>query len=336
MVDHVSPTPAPAETSAADPRVIERLRKILALTQSPNENESASAAAMLAKFLVQHNLSVADLEQKGAKSSGVIETGIDLGKAAFRWKLDLAEEIAEHYFCVGIVSKVRKTITFVGRPDNVESLKMLYAWVVDQIKRLAAAERKQHQASTGEHIDPLRWQVNFGQGAGRRLIQRLAELQDERDAATTAMVLHHTKEISDYTEKKFNRRYDGEQTARDKEWYAGYEERQKQYEAERLELEKADAEFLARDPDAYYAEYPERHPDAVAAAEKAEAAREERNYRRRMNYVPTGRYRAAYNDEGDDQKSAAHYAGRKSADKINLSPFLTGKVGDDGKLKGGR
>lgn len=326
-------------TAPIDSKLIDRLRKILALTESPEEGEAASAAEMLQRFLVQYNLSVADLEQKGHKKAQVTEGAVDLGKAAFRWKLDLAEEIAEHYFCAGIVNRYRKTITFVGRPDNVESLKLLYGWVLDQIKRLAAEERKKYQAEHGEHMDPLRWQVNFGTGAGRRLVDRLEQRKKSQagDRSSTALVLHHLKEISDYTEKKYNERFDGQETEKDLQraayWKKYYEER----DAKAKIQAAADAEFLARDPKGYYERYPERHPEAVARAEREEQRRIDRNYRRRMNYQPRGYRRYSSGDwRKEEQADAALAHGKKAADRINLEPFVTGKApaGNIGKGKG--
>src|SRR2546423_3993388 len=120
-----------------DTKLLDRLRKILALTESPVEGEAQAAAMKLQELLTEHNLSIADLEKRGHQAPPVGESAHDLGKAGFTWKLDLAETIADHYFCHAIVSRYRKTVSFVGRPDNVDSLQMLYTWVIDQIKRIS-------------------------------------------------------------------------------------------------------------------------------------------------------------------------------------------------------
>lgn len=327
---------------ALDDRLIAKLRAILARTQSPEEGEAATAMEMLQRFLLQHNLSVADLESKGQQAKAkVTERGIDLGKAAFTWKLDLAESIAEHYFCVGIVNRYDKTkkatITFIGRPDNVESLNMLYNWVMEQIKRLAAESRKLHQVENGQHIDPLRWQVNFGSGCVARLMDRLGTAKANADANTTSLVIHHMSEISDYTEEKYDRRYDGEDTEKQKKrnayWEAYYERR----DQERAEQKAKDQEWLDRDPVGYYEEHPDRHPREIERRTKEAARREARNQRRRENYVPRGRWSSSRNADKEEQGYTAHQAGRAAGDKVNLEPFLTGKVAGDGKLgKGGK
>lgn len=124
------------------PAFIDKLQKVLALTKSPNEFEAQAAADILAKLLKAHNLDMADLEARGTEAApGVEERGHDLGKAAFQWKLDLARYIANFYYCEAIVF-ADKSLVFIGRPDNVQSLQMLYGWLIDQIKRIATEERK--------------------------------------------------------------------------------------------------------------------------------------------------------------------------------------------------
>lgn len=293
---------------------IKKLQGILALTTSPIEGEAQAAAEMLQKLLTSHNLSMADLEMKGAAAPGVREEKQDLGKAAFQWKLDLARGIADHYFCHAIIN-YDKTITFIGRPDNIESLKMLYAWLVDQIKRIAKDARTEHLTETGEHIDPLRWQVNFGMGAVDRLIRRLAEAKVTAPS-TTALVLHHKSEISDYMEEHYGRRIDGVLT----KYMRGVYERI----AERERIKGIDRNTMTDEE--YYAKYPSERPETPEEAAKR-ARREARRTGRR------GRSYSAEDYRKMDEADAAQASGRRSADKINLSPFVTGPSGGNREIR---
>lgn len=311
-------------------RIVERLRKVLALTNSPVEGEAQAAAAMLAKLLADHNLSMADLEQKGGKAApGVKKQGHDLGKAAFKWKLDLAEAIAEHYFCHSLVDRETKTVAFVGRPDNVESLQMLYGWIIDQIKRISADERRVHQQRTGEHIDPLRWQVNFGIGAVQRLAVRLDEKRRaESNTEITALVVSHNREISDFLELHYGYRVDGQMTEAQRKREAEWAE----YMRKRQEEEEAKKALLESDPDEYYRLYPHETSEAKAKRQKElekwqkrEEARERRNAARRTG--PAWRPEREESDSARAQRSQAQTAtaaGRRSADRVNLSPFVEG------------
>lgn len=315
----------------------DKIRKILALTQSGNESEAQMAAAKLQSLLDEHNLSMADLEQKGQDSPGIRQESHDLGKAAFKWKLDLAEGISEFYYCASIVNRYSKQVAFVGRPDNVESLKMLYGWVIEQIKEIAKLERRVHFYSTGQHIDPLRWQVAFGEGAVERLIDRLREMKSRqledmsRDSVgnVTALAIHHKGEVSDYLESKYGYRMDGKET----KWQR---ERREQAEALEVKREELFAECeKAGDMEPYYDEYPWERPDTEEEKAKQEKENAEwmkkkaRNAKRR-----TGRWSSgpAIDWDKEDQAGKAKAAGRASAGKINLQPFLG--TGNAGKSKG--
>lgn len=287
--------------------LIEKLQKILALTDSPVEGEAQAAAAMIQKMLTKHGLSMADLEKKGAAAPGIKEQGHDLGKAAFTWKLDLAEAIADHYFCYSIVRRGAKTVTFVGRPENVESLQMLYAWLINQIKRIASEERKKQ----AEHVDPLRWQVNFGIGAVERLSTRLKEQGDrDVDADAMALVVHHRTEISDYLEERFGYRKDGKRTKEDQAWHDKYQAQK-----------KAKEDLKLNDPEEFYRQYPNERPEAVARREAEWARESAKNQKRYAN-----RKGPRIDWVKEDQAYAAKSAGRQAASRINLEPFLGGGI----------
>lgn len=314
-----------------DARLMEKLQKVFTLAKEGIEGEAQAAAAILQKMLTEHNLTVADLEKKGsAAAPHVGEKSHDLGKAAFTWKLDLAEAVAEHFWCIPLVNRRTKSVAFVGRPDNVESLTMLYAWLIQQVQMVAREERTKHQSATGEHIDPLRWQVNFGVGAVRRLATRLAE-EKKRHAEemarnamgdVVALTVTRQSENSDYLEKRYGYRVDGQNTAAQREWARKEKEK-------RDALARQDAEWKARDPEGYArakAEEKLRDEQWWADYRKAEA----KKARRRANYVPRDEYRERRYDpeeeRREEQARTAKTAGSVAADRINLKPFLTGDV----------
>ena len=322
-----------------DEKIYDRLAKVLALTKSPNENEASAAAEMLQKLLLQHNLEVADVEQRGQQARpGVQKGGHDLGKAAFKWKLDLADMLAVHYFCHPLVDRYRKTVAFVGRPDNVESLLHLYAWLIEQIKDLSRAQRRKHHEETGEHIDPLRYQVAFGEGAVSRLEDRLHDMrvQQQKDARSVALVLHHKTEISDWLEEERGIRIDGKRTkaqeearAEQKKWQQEFDEAMAKQNQERQTLREECLKDGNMQP--FYDQYPGEDPEVIKQREARaaklradEQKREERNEKRRQKYQPKGRYTRGTDWKKEDQSETARSHGHAAGDQINMTPFVKG------------
>lgn len=307
--------------------IVDKLRKVLTLTTSPVEGEAQAAAFKLQELLVKYNLDIADLETRGKAKSQVQEEGHDLGKAAFTWKLNLAEGVAKHYYCHPLVDRKEKTVRFVGRPDNVDSLKILYQWLIDQIKRISSDDRKKWERETGEHVDPLRWQVNFGLGATSRLIDRLVEKSEKsrEDARCLALVVHHDTEISDYLEKTRGYRTDGKETKQAREWREDWERREK----EKQELKEKDLEE-------YYRRYPWYKPlteEEKIEKEKADKEWEKKWQRRtkaRERYYETHttsrdtRYKPQTEEEirKSRQSKSANDLGRQAGNRINLEPFV--------------
>jgi len=309
-----------------DSALITKLNKILALTSSPVEGEAQAAAEHLQRLLTKHNLDIADLEQRGAaKRPEVKEGGHDLGKAAFKWKLELADTIAEHFFCVSLTNHTTKTVQFAGRPDNVESLQMLYSWVIEQIKGISASERRIYTEKTGEHVDPLRWQVNFGLGVVQRLGGRLSEIRRKREAEAeaaaggnlvTALVVSHAREVSDYLEEKYGYRKDGQLTKKERAAKERWEAHDRM----------VDAFKEAGEMDKYYAHRPWERPktaEQLAAEEKARV-KADRDWDRKAARRRGRPYREQSHEQlrKSEQAYEARESGRNNAGKINLEPFL--------------
>lgn len=295
--------------------IIDKIRRVLALTHSTNEGEAQNAMAKLQDMLVEHNLTIAEIESRGAKKKADIKRKeFDLGKAAFKWKLDLASTIADHYFCVPLVDSRTKTVEFLGRPENVESLHMLYDWIMDQIKAISKTEREKHQRETGEHIDPLRWQINFGQGAVNRLYYRLEDIRRQMSSTVTALVISHRSEISDWAEEALGRRFDGQMTKAQRESHERWLARERELE----ELKKTDIE-------AYYQRCPWDRPEKIEQRKKEEKKLQEKwakqERRRREREWSNPRTKKVDHAKVRQARTAAD-AGYEAGENINIQPFL--------------
>lgn len=305
-----------------DPKLADKLTRILALTNSPMEHEAQAATEMLAKLLLKHNLEIADLEAAGTAAAPTIgEHAVSAamradGKAEAKgnawfgaWKLDLASALAEHFFCYAIRKDYARSVVFVGRPDNTESLQMLYNWLVTQISTLTPAERRAYAERTGENIHAVRWYKAFTAGAVQRIAERLRELkaQQAQDVGTSALVVHHMAEVSDYLESIGKYRVDGKLT-----------KKQQEQQEEQRRRDAAWKELLVTDPEAAYRARPWERPltpEQHAKQEKENAAWSKRHARRR-------RYMTGEEMERDLQSLCARHVGAIAAGTINLQPFV--------------
>lgn len=72
-------------------KLVERIKKLLALSESSNENEAAIAAQKAQELLVLHNLELSDLSES---DNEIKEVNIEESSKISNWKLSLADGVA--------------------------------------------------------------------------------------------------------------------------------------------------------------------------------------------------------------------------------------------------
>lgn len=80
-------------------RIIEKVRKLLALSQSDNEHEAAAAAAKAQALLSEYNLSMSDVPAEETCSMRVTKTKARTRQRLEDWAFDLAYHTAEAFDC---------------------------------------------------------------------------------------------------------------------------------------------------------------------------------------------------------------------------------------------
>lgn len=138
-----------------DQNIVDKIRKVLALSNSPNENEAAAAAEKVQTMLAEYNLSLSDIkdEDDSADESIVIDSG-DV-TTALPWRRPLALAVAKMYFCDYFYTTVPYTKTndgagnvkyskqasdihnFVGAVHNVAVARVMFMYLNETIDRLA-------------------------------------------------------------------------------------------------------------------------------------------------------------------------------------------------------
>ncbi len=169
-------------------RIVERVRKLLALSTSQNPHEAALAAAKAQALLFRHNLSMATVEAElarepgGGDLSGYVSERFDSG-GRMHWRRGLLGAVARHNFCRGVSYNGTREVGIVGEPHNVAVVKHLYAFLVREITRLAGLGAAEQPDLPPEGAPA--WKRSFYLGAARTIARRLAE-QRRRDVADIA------------------------------------------------------------------------------------------------------------------------------------------------------
>lgn len=143
--------------------VIEKIRKLLALSNSCNEHEAALAASHAQRLLSEHNLAMADIntEQKPEKADR-IETAA--AKTLPKWLRHLTAAVSSAFDCRAIHHPANGKLTFIGVGADVQIAAYTFSYLDRSVRKLCVSYMKQHAVSavTGRHRELMRQSYYLG------------------------------------------------------------------------------------------------------------------------------------------------------------------------------
>jgi hypothetical protein len=155
---------------AASTNVIEKIKKILSKTieNGCTPEEAASAAAMAAKLMEQHQIEQADLVEKGEVVLDPIAYELFYqGQRVDTWIASLANVMSPAFCCIVVISPNRGLGVY-GRPDNRAAFKATFEYI-------KAAVQKGAKSTCPSYVHGRTWNQSYGLGAGAKVNERIKE-----------------------------------------------------------------------------------------------------------------------------------------------------------------
>lgn len=179
--------------------LVERIRKLLSLAESDNENEATQAMAKAQELMAKHNIELKEVENK---MSEVIEkaTGEYTMK---KWVFTLASVIAENFRCECFFRgwRTRKTV-FIGFEEDVEIASLLYNATVNFIEKSSNKQyRKFKKLGMNTQGVKQSYAMGFIKGLNRKFEEQKSQNQE------WGLVLKTPKDVKESFNKK---KFDGE------------------------------------------------------------------------------------------------------------------------------
>ncbi len=200
------------------PALVDKVRKLLALSESPNEHEAALAAEKAQDLMLRHGIGMAQI----AISRGATTIGIDDARVEGKidpWRRHLADSIAESMGGrVVFARNFRSTagsMWFFGPAGGAQSIAALYSHLEAQlvtISAIATAKRAERWVYGRTYrtsfllgaVDRLDWRLSrhrmkaateanswalaiIGSAVDRAIEQRFGRLRTERDANPSSL-----------------------------------------------------------------------------------------------------------------------------------------------------
>ena len=161
--------------------ILDRLRKLNALSKSDNPHEAALAASLVQKLMMEHHLQELDLSQDEHRPEEPIEDhgAIDPTRTGPRrlptWQVNLADAVARSVDC-RIYIRPGESIPIVGRRTDVEAARYTFLALARSIDRLANDAWAKERERGG---DAGRWKRAFRIGAVLTISDRLKASRKE-------------------------------------------------------------------------------------------------------------------------------------------------------------
>lgn len=125
--------------------IIEKIKKLLALSKSNNEHEAALAAAHAQRLLSEHNLGMTDVEAKKEVDSAAEKVETDSAKTLPKWVWRLLGSIQQSFDCQVVHRGIGKVV-FIGVGADAQVASYTFAYLDKTIRRLA----REYMKSLGE------------------------------------------------------------------------------------------------------------------------------------------------------------------------------------------
>ncbi|WP_312641516.1 DUF2786 domain-containing protein [Hydrogenoanaerobacterium sp.] len=125
----------------------DKIAKLLALAESPNENEARAAMLKAKELMVQHKLTLSDLKTKPDAKVIQYLTGVTCSKRRDAWIIDLCGVIARNYCCKSYWNsrqyKQTVEIGIVGFEEDVQICNKIFHYALDCVNSWIQGKRLQ-------------------------------------------------------------------------------------------------------------------------------------------------------------------------------------------------
>ena len=198
-------------------KILDRVKKLLALSTSSNVNEAANAAAAAQKLMLEHKLTEADVSD--TQEGQMFELSMGAAGFSMRWKFVLVTAVARSFFCeaVGLRVGQRRKVRIVGRREDVEIAARVFRHLHSEINRLAKIEIEAVDWDEGvyscrlglaagiEH-DPGQYLESFRRGAVAAVIAKFRTGEEDfvaSDSRALVVASRGREQVREYVGSKF-------------------------------------------------------------------------------------------------------------------------------------
>ena len=117
-------------------KIVDKIKKLFALSESPNENEAARALENANRLLLKYNLEMKDINNDININSMMEETLLKAGRLV-SWKIVLYIAVSKLNNCVIYISNIRsgnKSVQVIGKKQNIEITSLMFEYLSETLE----------------------------------------------------------------------------------------------------------------------------------------------------------------------------------------------------------
>lgn len=127
-----------------DQKILDKIRKVLALAKSTYQEEAQAALLKAQELMVQHGLTMAEVQQDNIQDKQVVDTCISEKRRNTWYEKSLSAVIGENFRCHSYVH-LGQGIYFIGLKEDVEIAREIYFYALNTMLYLANEYVKTHR-----------------------------------------------------------------------------------------------------------------------------------------------------------------------------------------------
>jgi hypothetical protein len=167
--------------------IIQKIRKLLALSNSCNEHEAALAAVHVQRLLSEHNLAMADIEAPDRpERADSIETAV--AHKLPRWLRHLTAGVSAAFDCQAIHHPAGGRLTFIGIGADAQVAVYTFIYLERTIRKLCSAYLKVQAAGMTVPRQRELLRQSYCLGAASTVTGRLTEQKRQTPVTPGALV----------------------------------------------------------------------------------------------------------------------------------------------------
>lgn len=181
----------------------DKIKKLLKLTESPNEHEAKAALLKARRLMAEHKIFQSEVEDLSDREVKDILTELTCSKRRDAWINLLANIIAPNYCCQAYMkkpfNKQTSTIGIIGIGEDAEICQKVLTYAVDCVRAYQKTRKEEllRRGWTRKTITKAMEDYGTGFSVG---VEDAFEKQSEENESGWGLVMVVPKEVKDYTE----------------------------------------------------------------------------------------------------------------------------------------